>query len=218
MTDKEETIASDRWGGSLFTAAVIDGLGGEADTESRFKRDGVVSLRELMVYIQKRVAVEKDRVGWKRSLTPQLRDLRSSDGEFFFLTTQGKRETIAKRGFELSGASAYGEPVVKSARPAALQLSPDLIQEAQEVLTTLGYRPGPADGKLGIRTRGAIFKFQKDWGLAPTGKLDEPTVNQLSKSWGSQPGTEQPKRDKVAVGITVPPSSTSKRIRTLVGS
>jgi len=210
-TDKEETIAGNWWGGSLFTAAVIDGLRGDADTESHFKRDGVVSLRELMVYVQKRVAVERDRVGWNGSLTPQLRDLRSSNGEFFFLTTQGKREAIAKQGAELSGASEFGEPIVKSSSRAMSELSRVRLQEAQEVLKTLGYQPGPIDGELGIRTRGAILKFQQDSGLAPTGQLDEPTLSQLALSWSSQAGTGQPKPKQVAVGMPPPPPSPSQR-------
>ncbi len=212
-TDKEEVIAGDRWQGSLFTAAVIDGLRGGADTESQFKRDGVVSLRELMVYIQKRVAVEKQQVGWKRSLTPQLRDLRSSDGEFFFITSQGKRETISKRGFEPTGASEFGEPVVvKSSRPAAPTPSSAIIKEVQEVLTALGYRPGPADGKLGIRTRGAILSFQQDSGLTPTGTLDEVTINQLAKSWGRQPKIAQPKASP-----TPPPPPHPKTVTNSIG-
>jgi hypothetical protein len=187
-TDEEETIAGDRWNGSLFTAAVIDGLRGEADTASRFGRDGVVSLHELIGYVQTRVAVEKQRVGWKGSLTPQLRDLRTNIGEFFFLTTERKWTTIRERGLEPTGASTFGEPVVKSSAGAVPTRTPELVREAQEVLTALGYRPGPVDGKLGIRTRGALLQFQKDTGLAPTGKLDEPTINRLAESWGGQRG------------------------------
>jgi formylglycine-generating enzyme required for sulfatase activity len=124
-TDQEETIAGDRWGGSLFTAAVLDGLRGEADTASRFGKDGVVSLYELMIYVQKRVAIEKVQVGWNRSLTPQLRDLRHNIGEFFFLTTERKRATLEASGPAHSMEWVFGEPVVKSVASEASQPLPE---------------------------------------------------------------------------------------------
>ena len=207
-TGSEEVIAGDWWGGSLFTASVLQGLQGAADTASRFQRDGVVSLHELVAYVKQNVAVEKKRVNWKSSITPQLRTLRASSGEFFFLTPERKWEQVVKRGFEPSREFEYGEPVLKSPRRAPTSQSPELIQEAQEVLTDLGYRPGPVDGVLGIRTRGAIRKFQQDASLKPSGKLDAATLNQLEVAWSKQPGIVKPKLENVTVGL--PPSATSR--------
>lgn len=83
----EQTIVIDRLGGSVFTAAVLDGLRGAADTTSAYERDGVVSVNELELYIRKRVALERELSGWGKSITPQLRDLAVNEGEFFFLTS-----------------------------------------------------------------------------------------------------------------------------------
>ena len=38
-------------------------------------------------------------------------------------------------------------------------------------LATLGYKPGPADGILGSRTRSAVEAFQRDQGLPVTGEV-----------------------------------------------
>ena len=59
-TAEEETIAGNRWGGSIFTDAVLRGVRGEADAETSYPRDGIVcSLSELIGYVKTRVANEK---------------------------------------------------------------------------------------------------------------------------------------------------------------
>ena len=94
-SSEEEVIASDTWGGSLFTHALLSGLKGAADTGSNeFPSDGVISLFELINHIKKRVAVERKKSKWPKPLTPQLRDLRGSDGEFFFLTSDFKKSNL----------------------------------------------------------------------------------------------------------------------------
>ncbi|TDI56466.1 MAG: hypothetical protein E2O93_06060 [Alphaproteobacteria bacterium] len=57
--------------------------------------------------------------------------------------------------------------------------SPDLIEQAQAQLARLGFRPGPADGKMGPRTRRAVEAFQAAAGLAITGKIDASLVDAL---------------------------------------
>ncbi len=84
-TESERTIASDRWGGSLFTMALLEGLRGAADARSRYVPDGIVSLSELKSYVQERVLNERQAEGWRDQITPQVRDLLTSSGEFFFL-------------------------------------------------------------------------------------------------------------------------------------
>lgn len=87
-TSDESTIAGDRWGGSIFTEALIRGGSGAADSGG----SGIVSLSDLLTYVRRYVAIEKDRAAWSKSLTPQLRDLRASDGEFYFQTGGKSRE------------------------------------------------------------------------------------------------------------------------------
>ena len=57
------------------------------------------------------------------------------------------------------------------------QLEPADLKESERVrgvqlnLATLGYKPGPADGILGSRTKSAIEAFQRDQGLPATGEV-----------------------------------------------
>ena len=82
---------------------------------------------------------------------------------------------------------APAEPTVGSRVPteqrAAMlpQVAPMTIVDAQKRLAALGYEPGPADGKLGARTVGALQKFQRDRGISVTGKLDPATEGELRK-------------------------------------
>ena len=47
----------------------------------------------------------------------------------------------------------------------------ETVRGVQLNLATLGYKPGPADGILGSRTRSAIEAFQRDLGLPATGEV-----------------------------------------------
>ncbi len=47
----------------------------------------------------------------------------------------------------------------------------ETVRSVQLNLATLGYKPGPADGILGSRTRSAIEAFQRDQGLPATGEV-----------------------------------------------
>ncbi|WP_181699900.1 peptidoglycan-binding protein [Chthonobacter albigriseus] len=57
-------------------------------------------------------------------------------------------------------------------KTASLGVALSPILQAQMVLGKLGYDVGPADGKMGARTREAIMAFQRKNGLAPTGEAD----------------------------------------------
>ena len=109
---EERTIAGDRWGGSIFTDAVLRAVRGEADAETSYPKDGVVSLNELISYVKTRVAHEAPAAGWTTSITPQLRDLRTNSGEFFFLTDQRKLAKLESAGAQYQGRFEYGMPVV----------------------------------------------------------------------------------------------------------
>src|SRR5262245_33563134 len=78
-TKDEFVIASDRWGGSLFTDSFILGAKGQARSPS-----GIVSLPVLLDFIQERVARERQLVNWSKSLTPQIQSLQHGEGYFFF--------------------------------------------------------------------------------------------------------------------------------------
>ena len=54
-----------------------------------------------------------------------------------------------------------------------------IVYHAQMRLIHKGYKPGPADGVIGKKTRKAIANFQWDKGLPVTGELDESTLKGL---------------------------------------
>jgi peptidoglycan hydrolase-like protein with peptidoglycan-binding domain len=53
------------------------------------------------------------------------------------------------------------------------------VKEVQQSLRDKGYSPGPIDGILGSRTRGALRQYQKDENLPVTGRLDGETAGKL---------------------------------------
>jgi len=79
-----------------------------------------------------------------------------------------------------------------AARPAdagANQVSwePDMtpaamVREAQRILGSLGYDAGPADGQPGNKTLDAVRKFERDKGMAVTGRIDGRLMDALQKA------------------------------------
>ena len=53
------------------------------------------------------------------------------------------------------------------------------IRQVQQALKLAGFDPGPADGRMGGRTRAAIRDFQLANGLEPDGKVGSKTWNKL---------------------------------------
>ncbi len=53
------------------------------------------------------------------------------------------------------------------------------IRQVQQALKVAGFDPGPADGRMGARTRAAIRDFQLANGLEPDGKVGPRTWNKL---------------------------------------
>jgi peptidoglycan hydrolase-like protein with peptidoglycan-binding domain len=60
---------------------------------------------------------------------------------------------------------------------------PDLrVRTAQVYLMCRGFDPGPIDGEIGNRTRGALKQFQGHAGLPSTGEIDDATLAQSAAS------------------------------------
>jgi uncharacterized caspase-like protein len=142
-TADEETIAGDRWGGSIFTDAILRAVRGEADAETSYPKDGVVSLSELIGYVKTRVAFEAPAAGWKRPITPQPYNLRSNAGEFFFLTDDRKLATLESAGAQYQGHFENGMPVVAKGRtpppPTCDHEADRIFWEAIKNETAAGY-------------------------------------------------------------------------------
>jgi hypothetical protein len=80
-----------------------------------------------------------------------------------------------------SGASAQTPAQTGQSQQQASH-NADTIKQAQEKLSALGLDPGPADGKVGAKTRAAVKQFQQSKGLKASGQLDQPTLAALGVS------------------------------------
>jgi len=91
-TEDEQSIASiEKWNGSLFTDAFLRGIRGNADSATRdHPVDGIISLKELMIYIEDTIDREIVHSGYKKKISPQMFELRNSPGEFFFISEKFK--------------------------------------------------------------------------------------------------------------------------------
>ncbi|WP_202331601.1 peptidoglycan-binding protein [Mesorhizobium sp. L-8-3] len=96
-------------------------------------------------------------------------------------------ESLLRQGLEtiLNEAARPSEPPVgrtpgahaRPVRPA--QGSSSQVAEVQALLTRLGYSPGAIDGRMGSKTRRAIADFQRDAGMAITGRADRALLTAL---------------------------------------
>lgn len=122
----EQAIAFDH--GSLFTNAVLEGLRGAADFgSSAFPKDGIVSIKELEKHVRNRVAFERRKADWSKSITPSLTYLsdESRSGEFYFTSDKvvemAKEEPApllsATNSDEATLSKAEHPPVTKPAQP-----------------------------------------------------------------------------------------------------
>ena len=94
-------------------------------------------------------------------------------------------------------------------------------REAQQLLTDLGYDPGPVDGAYGRRTAEAVKAFQRKAGVAQDGRIDENLLNMLRKAKAeykpqvaSRPNpqakaSQQPRSNSSVMPITAKPSNLS---------
>jgi hypothetical protein len=89
-------------------------------------------------------------------------------------------------------------------------------REAQQLLTDLGYDPGPVDGDYGRRTADAVKAFQRDAGITQDGWIDEDLVSTLrrAKAAHKPPVVSQPKPQSQASiqPRPSPPSTTTTAV------
>ena len=85
----------------------------------------------------------------------------------------------------VDGAAAPSQTSAPRAAAGAAAAAPSSaglgLKDAQARLNELGYNAGVPDGALGGKTSAALRAFQKDRGLAPSGRLDSATALELSK-------------------------------------
>lgn len=85
-----------------------------------------------------------------------------------------------------------GDPLAARDDQKTLEQIPDAearpLMQAQVVLDRLGFTPGVVDGKDGLSTRNAVSGFQEANDLEVTGKVDNATLQALSR-WNAIPAT-----------------------------
>lgn len=77
------------------------------------------------------------------------------------------------------GLYAVDKGAAPPEKPSSTAMS---LEEIQAALVSLGYAPGPIDGRFGGRTSAAIKAFETDAGLAADGALDLDFVTALKKA------------------------------------
>lgn len=99
-----------------------------------------------------------------------------------------------------SGGSAWSDPGSQAAQPApapaaTAAVAParsgydrGMVRETQQLLTDLGYRPGPVDGVFGRKTGAAISSYQSTAGLSVTGEPSQALLDSLRASKGAMGG------------------------------
>lgn len=60
------------------------------------------------------------------------------------------------------------------------------VRQAQQALMDKGFNPGPIDGKMGPKTKGAVSEFQKKENMKVTGHLDRETKARLNGTTASK--------------------------------
>ena len=65
-----------------------------------------------------------------------------------------------------------------------MNLSRDELRQVQMALKEKGFYLGKIDGVMGPATRRALIAFQRQQGLEPTGRIDQPSIAALGIAHG----------------------------------
>ena len=116
-----------------------------------------------------RVASERQSTNWRTVLRDRRRALREAARK-----RAVKQATIATRAKAVAASAAPGAgvPVSELNVSTVPNLSRDGIRRVQQVLKDKGFDPGPANGVPGARMKDAVRTFQKRYGIASNGDVD----------------------------------------------
>ena len=122
--------------------------------------------------------------------------------------SRAERDVEAYRSQIVSEAIREARQLGRSYQPSYPSVSPGVststapkkpnaqyTRETQQLLTDLGYDPGPVDGDYGRRTADAVKAFQRDAGITQDGWIDEDLLSALrrAKAAYNPPVVSQPK-------------------------
>jgi hypothetical protein len=149
-TAEQESVASvRRWGGSLFTTALLEAASGRGDAGTQdYPADGVVSLKEIVRHVEDRIADEASK-NPSINMSPQMSVLQANEGEFFFLA----REHLNKRaGNAPETKLARGEPVQTKAAQASVQVELESVERPGSLISTTNIRAEPSSNSAKVAT------------------------------------------------------------------
>ncbi len=89
----------------------------------------------------------------------------------------GRRSGSGATALQIAEQNGFGE-IADMLRPYMGPPS-EQVAEVQSLLTRLGYAPGPVDGAMGPKTRGAIKEFQSSRGFKTNGRVTEALLSEL---------------------------------------
>jgi hypothetical protein len=114
------------------------------------------------------------------------------------LSAEGRIGKVSGKDFEFdpqldfSTSIKHSKPLVslfaqpaKEAEPPSEGSHDDLVLLVQQALESLGFHPGPEDGKMGPRTRAAIEAYQAKHGLTVDGRATEELLRRLQRETDS---------------------------------
>ncbi len=88
------------------------------------------------------------------------------------------------RARDWSARGAEPAPAIREAVPYFLPAR-DVVSRVQNSLSALGFDPGPVDGVVGAKTRGAIRSYQRSVGLGEDGRISDALIRRLEASAAS---------------------------------
>lgn len=127
---------------------------------------------------------KKSTASTKKSTTPAKKSTVSTKKK----TTTAKKSSPSKSSSRRTTASSW--------RTRQMQPTPDRYKEIQQALIEKGYLEGPATGKWGQDSIGALRRFQEEQNLEASGKIDSLSLIALGLG---------PKYDTAAVTAAPPP-------------
>jgi len=143
----------------------------EGDRDAGSKRDEIANALDRSTLATARLAVET----WHRIKVP-------AEANIVAPPEGGWGDDDGSSASRSGGAAKEKSAMATKAETAtgSTMSAEDRVARAQTLLTGLGYDPGPADGKMGPKTRSAIVAFQRKEGLAETGRVDKALLERLA--------------------------------------
>ena len=139
-----------------------------------------------------RIERERSRAGAEARLAQAEDDLKRVQASCQDLERALNQERDARAALQQRLAAlerpAPEPPKPVAAKPAPARSEADeerpsgdaaVLAKIQAALQKAGYDPGPADGKMGHKTKQALMSFQKDNGLKPDGVVGPRTLDRL---------------------------------------